>query len=101
MLNNGKWVFGLEHRYELFEEMKKASLKGIAGKIKCPVLLTMGETDHFVSQDQLDSLLEEITAPKTVRVLTIEEGAEEHCQEGNHALFHQVMFDWMDEVFEK
>ncbi len=100
MLNNGKWVFGLKHRYELFEEMKKASLKGIAGKIKCPVLLTMGETDHFVSQDQLDSLLEEITAPKTVRVFTIGEGAEEHCQEGNHALFHQVMFDWMDEVFE-
>lgn len=23
----------------------------------------------------------------------------EHCQEGNHALFHQVMFDWLDEVF--
>lgn len=99
MLNNGKWVFGLKHRYELFEEMKKASLKGIAGKIKCPVLLTMGETDHFVSKDQLDALLEEIKAPKTVRVFTIEEGAEEHCQEGNHALFHQVMFDWLDEVF--
>ncbi|MDT0125349.1 alpha/beta hydrolase [Paenibacillus sp. RRE4] len=100
MLNNGKWVFGLNHRYELFDEMKKASLKGIAGKIKCPILLTMGETDHFVSTDQLQALLEEIKAPKTVRVFTIEEGAEEHCQEGNHALFHQVMFDWLDEVFE-
>lgn len=100
MLNNGKWVFGLKHRYELFEEMKKASLKGIAGRIQCPILLTMGETDHFVSQDQLEALLEEIKAPKTVRVFTIEEGAEEHCQEGNHALFHQVMFDWLDEVFQ-
>lgn len=100
MLNNGKWVFGLKHRYELFDEMKKASLKGIAGQIKCPILLTMGETDHFVSTDQLQALLEEIKAPKTVRVFTIEEGAEEHCQEGNHALFHQVMFDWLDEVFE-
>lgn len=99
MLNNGKWVFGLENRYEVFEEMKKASLKGIAGKIKCPILLTMGETDHFVSTDQLEALLEEINAPKTVRVFTIEEGAEEHCQEGNHALFHQVMFDWLDDIF--
>ncbi len=99
MLNNGKWVFGLKHRYELFDEMKKASLKGIANKIKCPILLTMGETDHFVSKDQLDELIEEIKAPTTVRVFTIEEGAEEHCQEGNHALFHQVMFDWLDEVF--
>ena len=100
MLNNGKWVFGLKHRYELFEEMKKASLKGIAGKIKCPILLTIGETDHFVSKDQLEALLDEITAPKTIRVFTIEEGAEEHCQEGNHALFHQVMFDWLDEIFQ-
>ncbi|PYE47620.1 alpha/beta hydrolase [Paenibacillus barcinonensis] len=100
MLNNGKWVFGLNHRYELFDEMKKASLKGIAGHIKCPILLTMGETDHFVSTDQLQALLDEIKAPKTVRVFTIEEGAEEHCQEGNHALFHQVMFDWLDEIFE-
>lgn len=22
MLNNGKWVFGLKHRYEVFDEMK-------------------------------------------------------------------------------
>ncbi|PXV87849.1 bile acid acyltransferase/acyl-CoA thioester hydrolase-like protein [Lachnotalea glycerini] len=100
MLNNGRWVFGLDHRYELFEEMKKASLKGIAGKIKCPILLTMGETDHFVSQDQLTALIDEIKAPKTIRVFTKDEGAEEHCQEGNHALFHQVMFDWLDELFD-
>lgn len=100
MLNNGKWVFGLQHRYELFEEMKKATLKGIAGKIKCPVLLTMGETDHFVSEDQLSALIDEIKSPMTIRVFTKDEGAEEHCQEGNHALFHQVMFDWMDEIFD-
>lgn len=100
MLNNGKWVFGLKHRYEVFDEMKKASLKGVAEKIKCPILLTMGETDHFVSNDQLNALLDSIKASKTVRVFTINEGAEEHCQEGNHALFHQVMFDWLDDIFE-
>lgn len=100
MLNNGKWVFGLKHRYEVFEEMKKASLKGVAEKIECPILLTMGETDHFVSADQLNALIGAIKAPKTIRVFTKEEGAEEHCQEGNHALFHQVMFDWLDEIFD-
>lgn len=99
MLNNGMWVFGLKHSYELFEEMKKASLKGVVEKINCPVLLTMGEADHFVSSDQLNTLIDSINAPKTVRIFTKEEGAEEHCQEGNHALFHQVMFDWLDERF--
>jgi len=100
MLNNGRWVFGLQHRYEVFEEMKKASLKGVAEKIKCPILLTMGESDHFVSQDQLKALVDSIHAPNTIRIFTKEEGAEEHCQEGNHALFHQVMFDWLDEIFQ-
>lgn len=100
MLNNGRWVFGLEHSYEVFDEMKKATLRGIAEKIKCPVLLTMGEADHFVSEDQLRELIDSIKAPKTVRIFTKEEGAEEHCQEGNHALFHQVMFDWLDELFQ-
>jgi len=99
MINNGIWVMGLKHRYEVFEEMKNYTLRGIADKIKCPVLLTIGEADHFVSEDQLQQLTDSIKSPKTVYRFTREDGAEEHCQEGNHELFHQVMFDWMDDVF--
>ncbi|MDQ1096687.1 MULTISPECIES: alpha/beta hydrolase family protein [Chryseobacterium] len=99
MLNNGKWVYGLKHRYQVFDEMKRASLRGVAEKIQCPVLLTMGESDHFVSEDQLQELIHAIQSPKTIRIFTKEEGAEEHCQEGSHELFHQVMFDWLDDTF--
>ncbi|BES61726.1 alpha/beta hydrolase family protein [Dysgonomonas capnocytophagoides] len=99
LLNNGKWVYGLTHRYEVFDEMKRTTLRGISEKIQCPILLTMGEADHFVSENQLEELVNSIQAPKTIRVFTKEEGAEEHCQEGNHDLFHQVMFDWLDDVF--
>ena len=99
MINNGIWVMGLKHRYEVFDEMKKYTLRGVADKIKCPVLLTIGEADHFVSEDQLQQLTDSIQSPKTVYRFTREDGAEEHCQEGNHELFHQVMFDWMDDQF--
>lgn len=99
MINNGIWVMGLKHRYEVFDEMKKYTLRGVADKIKCPVLLTIGEADHFVSEDQLQQLTDSIQSPKTVYRFTREDGAEGHCQEGNHKLFHQVMFDWMDDQF--
>lgn len=99
LLNNGRWVFGCSKRHEVFHMMKKASLKDVAKNIACPILLTMGANDHFVSDDQLDALKKQIQAPLTIRIFTAEEGAEEHCQEGNHALFHQEMFDWLDDVF--
>ena len=37
-----------------------------------------------------------LKAPKTLRVFTEEEGGEEHCQQGNLTLLHQVLFDWLD-----
>lgn len=37
-------------------------------------------------------------APKTLRVFTQEGGAEEHCQFGNMALMHQVLFDWLEDT---
>lgn len=97
-IQNSLWVFGIEHRNEIPETLKKYTLKGIADKIDCPLLILVGEADHFVSPEQVDEFANELKCSKTIRVFTREEGAEEHCQEGNHALFHQVMFDWLDDT---
>lgn len=97
-IKNSLWAFGLKHRNKIPETLKKYTLKGIADKIDCPVLILVGEADHFVSPEQVDEFANELKCPKTIRVFTREEGAEEHCQEGNHALFHQVMFDWLDDT---
>ena len=61
------------------------------------MLILVGEADHFVSAEQVDELVKQLHCPSTVRIFTKREGAEEHCQEGNHALLHQVVFDWLDE----
>jgi len=98
-IQNSLWVFGLDHRSEIPDTIKKYSLRGIADKIDCPFLILVSEADHFVSPEQVDELVNELTCSNTIRVFTREEGAEEHCQEGNHALFHQVMFDWLDDIF--
>jgi alpha-beta hydrolase superfamily lysophospholipase len=96
-IQNSMWVFGLEHRYDLLKTVPQYTLREVAGQIECPMLILVGESDQLVSYKQSDELVKRLCCPFTVRVFTREEGAEEHCQEGNHSLFHQVVFDWLDE----
>jgi dipeptidyl aminopeptidase/acylaminoacyl peptidase len=97
-VQNGMWVFGAQNALELAREVQRYSLKDAAGLIRQPTLILHGANDHFFSQEQLDMLCAALKAPKTLRVFTQEEGAEEHCQIGNMALMHQVLFDWLDET---
>ena len=82
----------------MIREIQRYSLKDTAGLIRQPTLILHGEKDHFIPREQVDMLYTALKAPKTVRVFTEEEGAEEHCQFGNMALLHQVLFDWLDET---
>ena len=79
---NALWVFGLKLRNEIPETLKKYTLKGIADKIECPLLILVGEADQFISPEQVDELDNELKCYRTIHVFTHEEGAEEHCQEG-------------------
>lgn len=76
--------------------MRRYSLKDTAGLIQQPTLILHGEKDHFVPRQEVDMLYAAFKAPKTRRIFTVEEGAEEHCQMGNMTLVHQVLFDWLD-----
>ena len=97
-IENGMWVFGVQNVFEPIREMRRYSLTDTAGLIRQPTLILHGEKDHFIPREQVDLLCAALKAPKTLRVFTQEEGAEEHCQIGNLALLHQVLFDWLDEA---
>ncbi|MEO6061148.1 MAG: alpha/beta fold hydrolase [Thermoflexales bacterium] len=97
-VKTGMWVLGAQNPVELKREMKRYSLKEVASLIQQPTLILHGAKDHFAPQEQLDMLFAALKAPKTLRVFTEEEGAEEHCQIGNMTLLHQVLFDWLDET---
>jgi dipeptidyl aminopeptidase/acylaminoacyl peptidase len=97
-VDNAYWVFGTEDPLELIDRMKRYSLADTAALIRQPTLVLHGARDHFIPRSQVDALYDALRAPKTLRVFTDEEGAEEHCQFGNLALLHQVIFDWLDET---
>lgn len=92
------WVLGMQNPVEMI--LHRYSLKDTAGPIRQRTLILHGEKDHFMPCEQMDMLYAPLKAPKTLQVFTEEEGAEKHCQFGNIALLHQVMFDWLDETLQ-
>lgn len=97
-VKNAMWVLGAQNPVKVIREIQRYSLKDTAGLIRQPTLILHGEKDHFIPREQVDMLYAALQAPKTLRVFTAEEGAEEHCQMGNLTLLHQVLFDWLDET---
>lgn len=96
---NGMWVFDASTRRQLLTEIRRYSLVGVAARIMCPTLILHGEGDHFIAPQQARTLYAALICPKTLRMFTADDGAEEHCQMGNLGLLHQVAFDWLDDVF--
>jgi hypothetical protein len=42
-----------------------------------------------------------LTCPKAQHIIAAEEGGEAHCGVNNESLSHQIVFDWLDDVFKK
>ena len=97
-VKNAQWVFGASNPVEMIREIQRYSLKDIAGLVQQPTLILHGAGDHLFPLEQADMLYAALKAPKTLRVFTDEDGAEEHCQIGNMSLLHQVLFDWLDKT---
>lgn len=97
LLSNSLWVFNASSARELFGEIVKFDLTGVAARIACPTLVCEAENDQFAA-GQPAMLYEALDCPKTFLRFTAAEGAGEHCHEGALTLFHQRMFDWLDET---
>lgn len=100
LLSNAVWTMGITTGQELLDEFSKYDLTDVAEKITCPTLVCEAENDQFFAgqPSQPAMLYEALQCPKTLLKFTAAEGAEEHCHEGALTLFHQRMFDWLDET---
>ncbi|GAA4655416.1 alpha/beta hydrolase family protein [Arthrobacter cryoconiti] len=96
-LSNAMWTFGINTAQGLFGEVGKYDLTDVAAQIKCPTLVCEAEEDHFFTGQPV-MLYDALTCPKTFMSFTASEGAGEHCHSGALTLFHQRMFDWLDDT---
>ena len=94
--DNGMFTFHAQSPSELLLMLKSYSLKDIADKITCKMLVVDSEKDHDL-QGQAKKLYEALTCPKEYMLFTTETAAEEHCQMGAVMISGEQILNWLDE----
>lgn len=100
VLSNALWTLGIATGKELLDEFGKYDIADVADRITCPTLVCEAENDMFF-RGQPAQLYEALRCPKTFLAFTAAEGAGEHCHEGALTLFHQRLFDWLDDTLRR
>lgn len=96
ILQRGFWVHGVDSLYGLVREMARFRISGVAGNINCPTLIATAEGDPLAKGAQ--KLYDALRCPKTLVRFTATEGAAGHCESLARSLYHQRVFDWLDEA---
>lgn len=96
LAQRGLWVHGVDSLFELFKALNEFELSSVAGQISCPTLVTMAEGDPMAAG--APQLHEAIDAPKRLLKFSAAEGAGGHCEAMARSLYHQRVFDWLDET---
>jgi hypothetical protein len=97
LLQRGLWANQQPTLYALFAELCRYTLSDVAGRIACPTLLTQAEDDPMGAG--APKLLDAIGSErKTLVRFSAEEGAGGHCEGTARRLFHQRVYDWLDET---
>jgi pimeloyl-ACP methyl ester carboxylesterase len=97
LIQRGLWVHGKETLFDYFAELSTFELSSVAGQIACPTLLTQAEDDMLAVT--AETLYDALTVERKELVrFTAAEGAGGHCEGTARRLYHQRVFDWLDET---
>lgn len=97
LVQRGAWVHGTATLFETLKALAGFEVLAVAPRISCPTLLTAAEGDPTAASGA--ALLAALTVARKERIVfTAAEGAGGHCEAFNRALYHQRVFDWLDET---
>ena len=85
---------------EFIDGLSKYSLWGLEGKITCPYFNIGGQGEGQLAVDG-QKFYDKLTCPKAQHIIATKEGGEAHCGANNQSLEHQIVFDWLDDVFKQ
>lgn len=89
--------YGMASPFDVYRAAMQYNLKGVAGQIRCPMLITDPDNEVFWP-GQSQALLDMLTCPKKMVRFTAAEGADLHCEPKDPGLRDLRVFDWLDEV---
>ena len=90
-------VHGVDSLGDYLHEISEYTLKDRLADIRCPTLLCAAEQDPL--SRSAPKVRPEMTAPTTEMTFLASEGAGDHCEMGNRALFDLRVYDWLADVF--
>jgi pimeloyl-ACP methyl ester carboxylesterase len=92
------WVHGKSNLYDLVKEITQFEISSVVQNIACPTLLTAAEGDPVSNGAQV--LYEALKCQKTLMRFGLAEGSGGHCEALSRGLYHQRVFDWLDDTLD-
>jgi hypothetical protein len=83
---------------EFVDGLSKYNLWGLEDKITCHYFNIGGDGEGPLAVYG-QKFYEKLTCPKGQHIIAAKEGGEAHCGVNNESLEHQIIFDWLDDVF--
>ena len=97
-LRRGQLVHGADRPIEYLRSLAPFSLKGRAETITCPTFVNNAEDDDIGAS--APQLVAELRCPHTFVTFRRNDGAGDHCEVGNRALYLETMFAWLDPILQ-
>ena len=89
--------YGMTSYYDAFRSVQQYNLAEVAGRIRCPMLITAPEGEQFFP-GQAQKLYDALTCPKTMVQFTRDQGADQHCEVAAPGYRDFCIYNWLDEV---
>ena len=97
-LRRGVLVHGSSSVIDYLDALRDFTLDGHAERIRCPTWVCDAEGDDISAS--APRLVEALTGEKQYVHFTAAEGADDHCEVGARALYHERSFGWLDALLE-
>ncbi|MGZ8204144.1 MAG: alpha/beta hydrolase family protein, partial [Burkholderiales bacterium] len=93
------WVFGGKTIEDTLKIVRQMTLKGVADKITCPLLIVHGENDRQVPLWHAQRTYDEAANSdgRELKICRLADGGAEHCGADNSTLVVDYMTDWVAE----
>ncbi|MGA8115653.1 MAG: alpha/beta fold hydrolase [Actinocatenispora sp.] len=99
LLQRGLWVHGQATLFDYFVDACRYRVSDVAGHIGCPTLLTQAEHDPLGAR--AEKLYAALTVDRKALIrFTAAEGAGGHCETTARRLFHERVYDWLDDTLD-
>lgn len=95
-LRRNLWVHGVDDPLEFVRLARDYTLRGREHLIRCPVLVCRTVGDELSTSAR--TFAENLTCPTEYLELGPEDDVTGHCEMTGRAIFHQHVYDWLDET---